>query len=665
MTRRLLALLVSAALGASAALAQPGEHTLNLKDADIRVLIATVSEITGKNFIVDPKVEGKVNIVSTRPMSADEVYEVFESVLRVHGYAAVQSGSMVKIVPEIIANQDGSATSSGPRGPDTLTTEVIPLKHVSAAEMIPILRPLVPQQAQIAAHKSSNALIVVDRAGNIARIEALIARIDQASDASIEVVALHHANAAEMARTLTLLSGDAADQLNGTAPAKVFADARTNSLLLSGDPSARLKMRALIGHLDEPLTSGDATQVVYLRYAKAEDLVPILETTAKTLNREQAAKEGDKGGGSSGATIKAHNETNALVISADPAVFRELQSVIRQLDIRRAQVMIEGVIAEVSNDRANELGVQMQNTSIKPVKDADGNVIDLTRGIFGGTNFGNSSGGGNILGAALNPLQAGGGLNIGFVGGTLTLPGSDTPILQLGGLVRALDGDGRSNILSTPSIVTLDHQEALIKVGQEVPFIQGEFTTNVQGSSGTGSTGTIGNPFRTVQRKDVGLKLTVTPHINEGDSVRLDIKQEISSIANAVPGASDLITNNREIATSVLVADRQTLVLGGLISTETKESVSKVPALGDIPILGNLFRYRSASTLKRNLMVFLQPTILRDAATEASVSSDKYNFMRAEQLKATQNKQNLLPSDAQPVLPPRDGAPPPIAEPKR
>lgn len=665
MTRRLLALLVSAALGASAALAQPGEHTLNLKDADIRVLIATVSEITGKNFIVDPKVEGKVNIVSTRPMSADEVYEVFESVLRVHGYAAVQSGSMVKIVPEIIANQDGSATSSGPRGPDTLTTEVIPLKHVSAAEMIPILRPLVPQQAQIAAHKSSNALIVVDRAGNIARIEALIARIDQASDASIEVVALHHANAAEMARTLTLLSGDAADQLNGTAPAKVFADARTNSLLLSGDPSARLKMRALIGHLDEPLTSGDATQVVYLRYAKAEDLVPILETTAKTLNREQAAKEGDKGGGSSGATIKAHNETNALIISADPAVFRELQSVIRQLDIRRAQVMIEGVIAEVSNDRANELGVQMQNTSIKPVKDADGNVIDLTRGIFGGTNFGNSSGGGNILGAALNPLQAGGGLNIGFVGGTLTLPGSDTPILQLGGLVRALDGDGRSNILSTPSIVTLDHQEALIKVGQEVPFIQGEFTTNVQGSSGTGSTGTIGNPFRTVQRKDVGLKLTVTPHINEGDSVRLDIKQEISSIANAVPGASDLITNNREIATSVLVADRQTLVLGGLISTETKESVSKVPALGDIPILGNLFRYRSASTLKRNLMVFLQPTILRDAATEASVSSDKYNFMRAEQLKATQNKQNLLPSDAQPVLPPRDGAPPPIAEPKR
>ncbi len=347
-------------------------------------------------------------------------------------------------------------------------------------------------------------------------------------------------------------------------------------------------------------------------------------------------------------------------------MFRELQSVIRQLDIRRAQVMIEGVIAEVSNDRANELGVQMQNTSIKPVKDADGNVIDLTRGIFGGTNFGNSSGGGNILGAALNPLQAGGGLNIGFVGGTLTLPGSDTPILQLGGLVRALDGDGRSNILSTPSIVTLDHQEALIKVGQEVPFIQGEFTTNVQGNSGSGSSGgVLGNPFRTVQRKDVGLKLTVTPHINEGDSVRLDLKQEISSIANAVPGASDLITNNREIATSVLVADRQTLVLGGLISTETKESVSKVPALGDIPILGNLFRYRSASTLKRNLMVFLQPTILRDAATEASISSEKYNFMRAEQLKATQNKQNLLPSDAQPVLPPRDGAPPPVAEPKR
>ncbi|HET9484023.1 MAG TPA: secretin N-terminal domain-containing protein, partial [Xanthomonadales bacterium] len=278
--RRLLAAAVALVV-ACAALAQPGEHTLNLKDADIRVLIATVSEITGRNFIVDPRVEGKVNVVSARPMTADEVYDVFESVLRVHGYAALPSGSMVKIVPEAIANQDGGVLVPESAGPDTMVTKLIPLRHVSANELIAILRPLVPQQGHIVAHQGSNALLISDRAGNVARLEQLIQRIDQGTDAAVEVIPLNHASAAELARTLTLLADDKSAQLTGVTPAKVFADARTNSILLSGDRATRLRMRSMIAHLDTPLETSESTNVIYLHYAKAEDMVPILESTAQ------------------------------------------------------------------------------------------------------------------------------------------------------------------------------------------------------------------------------------------------------------------------------------------------------------------------------------------------------------------------------------------------
>ena len=628
-----------------------GRRTLNMKDADIEALIATVSEITGKNFIVSPLVQGKVTVVSARPMKPDEIYDVFLSVLRVHGFAAVQTGSMVKIVPESMAQQDGASSVDGrERAADELVTQIVPVKHVTAAELVPILRPLMPQGGQIIAHASSNTLVLSDRAGNVQRLVGIIQRIDTVSDAEVEVIPLSHANASELARTLTLLADD-----KTAAPGesqRVFADTRTNSILLSGPKAGRLKMRALVAHLDTPIDNGGDTQVIYLRYASAKDLVPILQGVAATLTGVAPPTAGRAGAGAndsaSPATIQAHQDNNALVISAPPAVFRSLAAVIRQLDVRRAQVLIEAVIAEVADQTASEIGVQWQ---LPFKKNSDGSVADS---VIGGTNFTGQTPGNNIIAAAQNPLGVGNGFNLGYINGTITV-GRNT-IFQLGALVTALQGDGKSNILSTPSVLTLDNQEASIKVAQEVPFLTGQYTTNAIGSQTTttaGSTTSTGvtNPFQTIERKDVGLILKVTPHINEGDSVRMDIHQEVSNLLPPVQGAVDLVTNKREVTTSVLVADNALLVLGGLIDNQLKDNEQKVPFLGDIPLLGNLFRYRTNDRTKSDLMVFLHPRILRDAATEASVSSEKYNYMRTEQIEHREESWPITPASQRPLLP--------------
>lgn len=620
-----------------------GRHTLNLKDADIQALIATVSEITGKNFIVAPNVQGKVTVVSAQPMRPDEIYDVFLSVLRVHGLAAVPSGSMIKIVPEAVAQQDGGSALSAARAEssDELVTQIVPVKHVSAAELVAILRPLMPQGGQLLAHSTSNSLVVSDRAGNVKRLVDIVQRIDTVSDAQVEVVPLRHANSAELARTLTSLADDKTAQANGDG-SRVFADTRTNSILLAGSKNGRLKLRALIAHLDTPVSDGGDTQVVYLRYASAKDLVPILQGVAATLSGSApptATKPEGAGAAASVATIQAHDETNALIISAPPAIFRSLSAVVRQLDIRRSQVLIEAVIAEVADQTASELGVQWQ--------------VAGNKHIIGGTNFTGTSAGNNILAASRNPFGIGNGFNLGYLAGTITGP-DGKPIAQLGALISALRGDGNSNILSTPSVLTLDNQEAQIKVAQEVPFLTGQYTTNASlvSGGGTGSaTNGITNPFQTIERKDVGLMLKVKPQINEGESVRLDIHQEVSSIAPTVSGAVDLVTNKRELTTSVLVKDDSLLVLGGLIDTQLKDNAQKVPVLGDVPLLGNLFRYRTNDRQKRDLMVFLHPKILRDEATEAAVSSEKYNYMRTEQLQMRQQDWPITTRSQRPLLP--------------
>ncbi|MCG6117617.1 MAG: type II secretion system secretin GspD [Aquimonas sp.] len=629
-----------------------GRHTLNLKAADINVLIQTVSEITGRSFIVDQGVAGAVTVISSQPMTADEIYEVFLSVLRVHGYAAVASGRMTKIVPDVSAAQQGSLGAVD-GGPDAVLTRLIELRHVSADEMAALLRPLLSQQAHVAAHGGSNSLLVADRAGNLERISSIIRRVDVAADAEIEVIPLRHASAVEIARTLIALEQSATGAA-GAQP-RVLADERSNSLLLSGDRAQRLRARSLVVHLDTPLDGGDSTQVVYLRNASAAALVPVLEGVAATLTGQAPGAEGARS-----ATIQAHPETNALVISAQPAVFRELASVVRQLDVRRAQVHVEAIIAELSDELISELGVQWQST----------NVGEDGRGVIGGTNF-PGAGNSGIVGGILDPLGAvrGSGLNVGYLRGSLRLPlgpgGDDVTVFQLGALVKALRGDGRANVLSSPSIVTLDHQEAEIKVVQEVPFLTGQYTNTAAGGGVNQPT----NPFQTVERKDVGVILTVTPHINEGDAVRLVLKQEVSALAPQASGAIDLITNKRELSTTVLVPDRGLLVLGGLTSEETTENVQGVPGVSRIPLFGKLFKNRAASRSKRHLVVFLRPTILRDAATEAAVSSEKYNYIRTEQLRVRERSESRIGGEYQPLLPelPADlfrNPPPPPQQPE-
>ncbi len=616
-----------------------GRHTLNLKGAEINVLIETVSQITGRSFIVDPGVTGNVTVVSTQPMNADEIYEVFLSVLRVHGFAAVQAGRMTKIVPDVSAAQYGSVNGNDGGG-DALVTRVIDLKHVSAQEMSTLLQPLVPQQSSVVAHGRSNSLLISDRAANVERLMSIIRRIDVASDAEVEVIPLRHASAAEVARTLAALEQSAP---TGTTPAgaantsSFLADERTNSLLLSGDRAKRLRARALIAHLDTPLESGDSTQVVYLRNAKASELVPILEGIAQTLTGADTTE-----GKAKPATIQAHDETNALIISAKPAIYRELAAVVRQLDVRRAQVQVEAIIVEVSDELASELGVQWQTSDLN----SNG------EGLIGGTNFNNSTGTGGIVSGITNPFSVlgGNGLNVGYLRGAITLPigGTETTVFQLGALVKALRGDGRANVLSSPSIVTLDHQEAQIKVVQEVPFLTGQYTN----TSTTGGVNQPTNPFQTIDREDVGVILTVTPHVNEGDAVRLDLKQEVSALAPSTSGAVDLVTNKRELSTSVLVPDGGLLVLGGLTTDEATENAQGVPGLSRIPLLGNLFKSRKATRNKRNLMIFMRPIILRDAITESALSSDKYNFIRGEQIKIRERAGSRIAGENQPLLPP-------------
>lgn len=599
----------------------PAEHVLNFNDVDIRALITAVAEMTGRNIIIDPQVAGRVTVISTQPMRSDEVYEVFLSILRVHGFSAVADERVVRILPDVNARQDGRVPVDDMRvGGDEPVTRIIRLEHVRAAEAAQLLRSLLPQSAFMAHHDASNVLIIADRAGNVRRIESIVRRLDAASDQDIEVIALSHADAAEVVRLLNRLH-------TGTSGESALADERTNTIILAGEPNLRLRLRTLISHLDTPLEAQGGTHVIYLRYSTADTLVPVLEGILD-LDRDDGQR----------VRIQAHQETNALVVTASPAVLRNIQSVVNQLDIRRAQVLVEAIIAEVAVDTSRELGIQWQAF-------ASGD-----RGLFGGTNF--QTGGRNILNlsAAAGELGADGslvlpgrGLNLGYVRGRSSLLGVE--ILEIGALARALSQDANTNVLSTPSIVTMDNHEASINVGQEVPFLSGSFAT--QGfSTGDGQV----NPFQTINRQEIGIKLNVTPHINEGDMIMLQIGQEVSTLAPS-GGAVDLITNKRTISTRVMVPDGAILVLGGLTSDDLQEQMESVPGLGRIPVLGELFRYRSTSNVKRNLMVFIRPQILHDEALANDLTRSRYTRIRGEQLDQRERARGLVRPEDMPLLP--------------
>ena len=614
--------------------------TLNLKDADISALITTVAEVTDRNFIIDPRVKGKVTVVSSRPMDSDEVYQVFLSILKVHGFAAVPSGAVIKIVPDVNAKQD-SIPTVGDRAPgrgDEMVTRVVEVDNVAAAQLVPILRPLVPQQGHLAAYPATNVLIISDRASNVDRLVSIIRRIDQVSDSEIEVIPLEHASASEVVRVLTSLER-AVPGGKGNVPAAaggpvLVADERTNSVLLGGDRADRLRLRAIISHLDTPLEAGGNTDVVYLRYAEASELVNVLKGVGKIEEKEAKGAAGAAAARRSEFDIQADEATNALVITAPPDIMRTLKRVIGQLDVRRAQVLVDAVIAEVSPVTARELGVQWV---FEGAKDGEGPV-----GLINFTNTGNTIA--DVINSAADVID----------GGTLPTPAGN--VLLGGGrtnstnfnylaILNALSSDTNTNILSTPTLVTLDNEEAEIIIGTNVPFLTGSFTSTGAGDSAT-------NPFQTIQRQDIGLTLKIKPQINEGNALKLDIEQEVSSIADSVAGAADLITNKRSIKTSVMVEDGEVVVLGGLIEEQVRESIQKVPLLGDIPLLGLLFQSRSADLDRKNLMVFIHPVIMRDAAVTAEYTNSKYNYLRTLQLREERDGVNLLPNEHHPVLPP-------------
>jgi len=615
-----VALILLLAGGVSAIAAE--KVTLNFKGADLKAVITSVADITGKNFIVDPRVKGKATIISKRPMSKEQVYEVFLSVLEVHGYTAIPAGNTIKIVPDADAKHSGmpTVTADNPGKGDEAVTRVIEVEHVTAAQLVPILRPLVPPQGHLAAYPQSNVLIISDRAHNIERLLSIIKRIDQPASGEIEIVPLQHAAAADLVRVLTSLNRAAGGAKGGGGPSPTLvADERTNSILIGGDRSERLQLRAIISHLDTPTETQGDTHVVYLRYANAKDLVPVLTGVG-----DSAKKAGIKGapkaaaapvavaGGAVGANpilnIQADEASNALVITAPPALFRSLEAVIRQLDVRRAQVMVEAIIADVSISSAAKLGVQWivdGASTASPV-----GAIDFT-GFTAAAVTAQQTGNASSLASAL-----GKGANIAFG----RFEGSG---VNFAGLLNALQSDQNTNVLSTPSLVTLDNEDAEIFVGSEVSIPTGSFS-----STGTGTSPS--NPFTTFERKPVGISLKVKPQINEGDAVQLNIQQKVDSLSTGVAtaGTGGLVTAERRIDTTVIVDNGSILVLGGLVKDDLIESHSKVPLLGDIPILGYLFRYEDVSKVKTNLMVFLKPTIMRTAEQGMALTNSKYNYIR-------------------------------------
>ena len=565
--------------------------TLNLKNAELLTFIETVSQATGKNFIIDPQVQGKVNVISSTEIDNEELYHLFLSVLRVHGYIAVEGDDFTKILPQSNLKENSSFISSTSN--DIIVTTTIAIANVPANQLVPVLRPIISQYGLLAAYTPSNSIVVTDTQANITRLNKVITELDKEIDEDYEVIALKNSSAEEIAQVIKSLFPDN----QATIPLTLAVDKSNNQIIVGGAPAKRLKVRFLVKELDKVQNKEGETSVVYLRYANASEILPILQNIVTLVDDStDAASESIK------TSIQADESTNAIIITASISSTNNIKNVIRLLDIRKAQVLIEAIIVEISSSDANELGIQWLAKG--------GSGIGLTN--FNGAIPALLSA---TTGDASNIANA---LNKGVSFATGSFDSSDNS--GFGGILNALAGSGKANILSTPSIVTLDNEEAMIMVGKEVPFI-----TNTEIKS-VGS-----NPFQNFERKDVGLKLTVKPQINEGDTIKLDIEQEISNI---LPGsnASDLVTSKRKINTSVMVSNNKILVLGGLMDDTVIDSESKVPWFGDLPILGDAFTYKTKKTEKRNLLIFIRPTILTDQSTADSVSAQKYKYIRAQQL---------------------------------
>ena len=599
-----------------------------MRDVEIPTLIETVSRITGKNFVVDPRVRGKVTVITSSDITPEELYDTFLSILQVHGFSAVPSGvgsNLIKVVPSnqakqqpvpVIGEKEEKSTKKSTRDSDELITRVIRVEHVPAAMLVPILRPLVPSTGQLQAYGPSNTILISDGAANIERIIAVIKRMDRADDEELEVVPLKYASAKDLAATIQKLQQSSIKGAPTTN--KISADERTNSLLVSGDKSSRQQVIKIISKLDTAQPLQEKTKVIYLRYAKAADLAAVLTGFSKTQKTQVATTKGGAGTQTADIDIQADESSNSLIITAEPEVQRNLAKVISRLDIRRAQVLVEAIIAEVSPTITKTLGSALAINNTEGILAASGTVAGIS---------------------SLLSILNGNDITSAPAGGTLGLAdnvGKNT----FGLLVNALTTDSATNVLSTPTLVALDNEEASIVIGQNVPFVTGSFTS-------TGDGTTASNPFQTIERQDVGITLNIKPLINEGSSVRLDIEQEVSAIAPGNTGASDLITNKRSITTSVMVEDGQVLILGGLMQDSFTDELTKVPVLGDLPVLGRLFRTTTTSKTKQNLMVFIHPSIMRDVLTADNYTRQKYNKLRHVQATSNVTKRGILQEKAE------------------
>jgi general secretion pathway protein D len=642
--------------------------TPNYKDADINQIIQAVGEVTGKNFIIDPRVNAKVTMLSSTPMSAEAFYQAFLSVLQVYGYAAVPAGRVIKIIPNTDVRQSPSLDlpSSVSSTSDEIVTQIITMKNVSAAQLVPLLRPLIPQQGHLAAYASGNMLIISDRASNVARIMRIVERMDESGDEPIEVIPLHNASASEVVRTLNQLN-QGAGAAEGGSLVKLVADERTNSVLLSGEKSLRLRQKALILDLDTPKTGGNGdTEVRYLLYADAEKLADKLKGQASATSKAQAGPQSGAagapaaGGGGGGAnvdasvTIWADVPTNALIMTAPPKIMKNLMAVIDKLDIRRAQVEIEAMIVEVAVNKSSNLGVQWLldggsslGYGVVNLPGQGTSIVDLAAAALGGVSGLTSST--TATGTTgLTGSTAASSLSSAIPNGATFALGTYNSSTGKGfaAIIQALRSDATSNIISTPRVITMNNEEAEVKVTQEIPLVTGQYTSSTAAVNGTTS------PFETIQREEVGTILKVTPHISEGDTIQLKVEQEDSSPGAKLADSADISTNKRSIKTTILIEDGGIIVLGGLMQDTVTESEDRVPVLGAVPLLGNLFKSRSGSRQKSNLLVFLRPRILRDQPATEAVSAGKYNEIREEERTLHKGKITLLPGERQPSIPP-------------
>jgi len=617
------------------------EFTVNLKDTDIQEFIEFVADVTGTTIVIDPAVKGKVKVVSSKPVSRAELYDLFLSILDVHGYTAVRSGEVVRVIPNKNARSAPVDVISGTSViNDEYVTQVIRLDNVSAAKLIPVLRPLVPQQAHMAAYAPSNAIIISDIRANIDRIAKIIDRMDQSAVKKTEVVKLRYGVATDVVEMLkTLEKSRAGEGADANDEASLVADKRTNSVIVTADEVSIERIKGLIDYLDIPLEQSGNVRVMYLEYADATEVAEVLTRVMQNLARLDDESSGrTRAANAAKSTIEADEGTNSLIITADTDEMAALEAVIARLDIRRAQVLVEAIIVEIDVTEGRELGLQwlfandsgLYGSNISPAR--QGSNAAIAQAILPEDAASTEIGVRDLAGA------------LSQVPGTTFGWGVVDQNLTMTTILNTLEKQGNTNILSTPSLLTLDNEEAFITVGQQVPFVTGSYTN-------TGAANGVANPFQTIQRENVGVTLQVTPQINEGDSVVMDIVQEVSSISQQALSASDVITNERKIETKVLAQDGDIVVLGGLVKDDIQDSQQGVPLLSGIPVLGRLFRNDVVSVTKSNLLVFIRSTIIRDDDDLAGATAEKYRYIRDQQRQRRDQGLMFLDDNLIPVLP--------------